>query len=239
MPNIRSPPANPLTNTRMVLDSGCVPNSVGDKSIMPAFVKTHNAKRMPVTTAHHHAQSMVCERGTALLCTKGASGRKVQLSLPMLISSEFSSNLVSLRSLLSQGWRVEFLVDSAKLFTPCGTDYIALHIHQGMWTFPEMFPDTPALQTASVAVTRGASKVRFNVPEDVVLDNAQAAATPTVPAPPAAKILPKNYSYLRQRETAPPAPESSPVVLSQDLPDPRTPPKEETTAYRKEVEEPL
>ena len=96
MPNIRSPPANPLTNTRMVLDSGCVPDSVGDESIRPAFFKTLNARRMPVTTAHHHAQSMVCERGTALLCTKGASGGKVQLSLPMLVSSEFSSNLVSL-----------------------------------------------------------------------------------------------------------------------------------------------
>ena len=66
-PDLRSTPTNPLNGTLMFLDTGCVPNSVGNDSIKPAFVKSFSTRKVPVLTAKQHSSSINCERGKALI----------------------------------------------------------------------------------------------------------------------------------------------------------------------------
>ena len=122
----------------MILDSGCGPSSVLMPCMKPAFTPYGDPTVIDIRTANS-VDAVTCVRGDIRLVTQGVSGRQVSLNLPnSLVSEGFSQNLICLRALILDGWKVEWFADYALLHNPERTDAVRLDCLDGMYIFPAM-----------------------------------------------------------------------------------------------------
>ena len=145
-----NPPTQELLNKQefplVVLDSWCFPMHMANNSLISAFTASGPPEMMDISTAIDTHLKQEVKKGTLTFFTVGSNGKEVKIIIPGVGMSEtFSTNLIALRTLMSEGYRTVLNEHDGHLITPLG-EKVNLRInHEGFWALPTNLSATTLL----------------------------------------------------------------------------------------------